>query len=172
LKTLRLILIGILFFGISSVKAQVSVNVNIGSPPQWGPMGYSDVRYYYLPDIETYYDIHTSMFIYFVSGGWIQRAYLPSRYRNYDLYSGYKVVMVDYRGNSPYTHFKEHKVKYKRGYRGPAQQNIGPNQGRGNVTSGQKAGKKIQQGNGNAPSNGKSKGSKGNPSGGGKGKKK
>jgi hypothetical protein len=33
--------------------------------------------------------------------------------------------MNDYRGNSPYSRFKEHKVKYGRGYRGEEQRNVG-----------------------------------------------
>ena len=33
-------------------------------------------------------------------------------YSNYDLYGGHKVVLADYRGNSPYVYFKKDKVKY------------------------------------------------------------
>ncbi len=105
--------------------AQVSVHVNIGAPPQWGPAGYSNVRYYYLPDVEAYYDVHTSMFIYYSGGVWLQRSYLPSHHKHYDLYRGYKVVMVDYRGETPYVTFKNYKVKYKKGYKGPSQKTIG-----------------------------------------------
>jgi len=118
-------MVGILFYIAVSAQAQVVVNVNLGSAPQWGPAGYTDVRYYYLPDIEVYYDIQTSMFIYFGNGVWIQRSYLPSRCRGYDLYGGYKVVMQNYHGNYPYTHFNEHKMKYAKGYRGNPQKNIG-----------------------------------------------
>jgi hypothetical protein len=35
--------------------AQVSLNVNIGSQPVWGPVGYDRVDYYYVPDIDAYY---------------------------------------------------------------------------------------------------------------------
>ena len=64
MKTLKYLIVGLLFISASLSHAQVSVNVNIGSPPAWGPAGYSDVRYYYLPDIDTYYDINTSQYIY------------------------------------------------------------------------------------------------------------
>ncbi len=40
-----------------ATEAQVSINVNIGSPPLWGPTGYTHVQYYYLPDVEAYYDV-------------------------------------------------------------------------------------------------------------------
>jgi hypothetical protein len=118
-----------------ALSAQVSVNVNIGSPPEWGPVGYTDVRYYYLPDVEAYYDIQSSMFIYYGDGIWVHQAYLPQRYSSYDLYYGYKVVMTDYRGDRPYANFNEYKVKYKKGYRGKEQKTIGHNPGKGNHAS-------------------------------------
>ena len=118
MKTIKLIFIGMVLFLSGAVRAQVAVNVNIGSPPQWGPAEYTEVRYYYLPDVEAYYDVHSSMFIYFGGGAWIHRAYLPTRYSGYDLYSGYKVVMVDYHGNAPCTNHNKYKIKYKKGYRG------------------------------------------------------
>lgn len=129
---IKLIAIGILFFISCAAKAQVSVNVNIGSPPQWGPIGYAEARYYYLPDVEAYYDVQTSMFIYYGGGTWIHRTYLPTIYANYDLYDGYKVVMNDYHGNEPYYNFKEYKVKYKKGYKGASQKTIGMKPGKGN----------------------------------------
>ncbi len=132
MKKLNLFFFGIGLFVAGALQAQVSVNINLGSPPQWGPAGYTDVRYYYLPDVESYYDVHSSMFIYLSGGRWIQRSYLPTRYRNYDLYQGYKVVMPDYRGNTPYTYYKEHKIKYAKGYHGGSQKTIGHGPERGN----------------------------------------
>lgn len=125
MKTLKLIMLGLLFFSVGQSQAQVAVNVNIGTPPAWGPVGYSNVDYYYLPDVEAYYDIRASQFIYFGNGKWIRNRYLPGPYRNYDLYSGYKVVLNDYHGKSPYTYFKNHKVKYYKGYKGKPQKTIG-----------------------------------------------
>lgn len=132
MKNLKLFVIGTLLLLSGVASAQVSVNVNIGSPPMWGPVGYTEVHYYYLPAVEAYYDINASMFIYYSGGVWVHRTYLPGRYRNYDLYNGYKVVMTDYRGNTPYTHFKSHKKKYYRGYRDGNQKTIGEKPGNGN----------------------------------------
>lgn len=132
MKTLKLLIIGIILFHLNNINAQVAVNVSIDSAPQWGPVGYTEVRYYYLPDVEAYYDIETSMFIYFGGGVWIHRSSLPYQFRNYDLYGGYKVVMTDYRGNAPYNNFKEYKRKYAKGYRGGSQKTIGEHPGKGN----------------------------------------
>ncbi len=192
MKALKLILLGTVLFLASNVQSQVSVNVNIGSPPPWGPVGYTEVRYYYLPDVEAYYDVQTSMFIYFGEGAWIHRAYLPARYRDYDLYGGYKVVIPNYHGNSPYTHFNEHKMKYAKGYRGPSQKTIGQRPGKGNYNSKENgknySNNKVSQGNNKGVSRGNNNISKANQSkgsgnnkgagnnnhdnGGGKGKKK
>jgi hypothetical protein len=132
MKTLKLLVIGILLFVAGSAKSQISVHLNLGSPPQWGPEGYSDVRYYYLPDVEAYYDVSSSMFIYKNGVTWVHRSSLPGRYRNYDLYKGYKVPMSDYRGRTPYSNFRQHKIQYARGYRGQEQHNIGQRPERGN----------------------------------------
>jgi hypothetical protein len=160
MKAVRLILFGIVLILASTVQAQVSVNVNIGSPPPWGPVGYTAVRYYYLPDVEAYYDVQSSMFIYISGGVWIHRAYLPARHKSYDLYRGYKVVMKDYHGNAPYTHFKDHKMKYAKGYHGGPQRTIGEKPGKGH--SGEK--------NSHEGNHGGKKG--GDDHGGGNGKKK
>ena len=126
MKNLKLTLLGVfLLVTTSSLQAQVSVNLNIGSPPAWGPAGYSAVDYYYLPDVQSYYDIRDSQFIYFGGGKWVRSRNLPSRYRNYDLYNGYKVVLNDYHGRTPYKHYKQHKIKYYKGYKGKPQKTIG-----------------------------------------------
>ncbi len=127
MKTLRLLGIAMALFLASNSSGQVSVNVNVGTPPLWAPVGYSDVRYYYLPDIETYYDIQSSMFIYYEGGLWVHRSYLPGRYRNYDLYNGYKVVVPQYRGAYPNYFFNYHRSKYGKGYRGGPQKTYGEN---------------------------------------------
>src|ERR1035437_6320911 len=102
MKALQLVVFAmvLLFAGVS--QAQVSVRLNLGLQPRWAPVGYDDTRYYYLPDVESYYDVQNSMFIYSSGNKWVHRRSLPSQYRNYDLYGGYKVPMKDYRGNTPY----------------------------------------------------------------------
>ncbi|MFV8326529.1 hypothetical protein [Flavobacterium sp. ZS1P14] len=173
MKTLKLIVVGIILFASGAIHAQVSVNVNIGTPPLWGPVGYSNVDYYYLPDVEAYYDIRASQFIYFGGGQWTRSRYLPGPYRNYDLYSGYKVVLNDYHGSRPYTYFKNHKVKYYKGYHGAPQRTIGSkgnnkaykNKGGDNGNHGYQGGGNGNQGGGNGgheKGNGKGNGGHGN----------
>lgn len=110
-KFFFLILFAVAGFMPAPSSAQISLNVNIGSQPLWGPVGYDHVDYYYLPDIESYYYVPRRQFIYLDNGAWVFNSNLPSRYRNYDLYNGYKVVINSPR---PYLHFKEQKIKYAR----------------------------------------------------------
>jgi len=125
MKAIKLLVLGMVLAFAGAAQGQISVNVHIGTPPAWGPYGYEGVRYYYLPDVEAYYDVQTSMFIYLSGQNWIHRSYLPSRYRNYDLYHGYKVVMKDYHGNTPYYNHNAYKSRYGKGYRGAQQRTIG-----------------------------------------------
>jgi len=76
-------------------EAQVSVNINIGSQPVWGPVGYDYVNYYYLPDLGVYYDVPRGLFVYFDYGRWNYGPALPASYGRYDLYHCYKVVIND-----------------------------------------------------------------------------
>jgi hypothetical protein len=139
MKNAKRMVVLVMLFVSTIMNAQVSVNVNIGTPPLWGPVGYTNVNYYYLPDVEAYYDIPSAMFIFYEGGAWVHRVSLPMMYSSYDLYGGYKVVMTDYRGNQPYIHFKEYRVKYKKGYRGGAQKTIGERPGKGNANNGNKS---------------------------------
>ncbi len=131
----------ILFFTLQST-AQVSVSLNIGSRPDWcsrydndddchhnDHCDHNDVSYFYLPEIEAYYDTHASVFIYLGPRGWIRSAYLPDYCSGYDLYRGHKVA-IDYRGRTPYYYHKNHKAKYfHSNYRNYRQEyyNPGPN---------------------------------------------
>lgn len=97
----------------ASVQAQVRVgiNINIGQQPPWRLSGYDYVEYYYLPEIECYYNVPQRQFIHLSNGRWVFSASLPARYRNYNLYTGYKVVV-----NRPraYRYFEQDRRMYGR----------------------------------------------------------
>lgn len=92
-----------------SVRAQVSVNINIGSQPLWGPTGYDNAQYYYMPDLDVYYNVPQQQWIYPQGGRWITTTTLPAQYRNYDLYSLHKVVINE---QQPYLRDQVYKTKY------------------------------------------------------------
>jgi hypothetical protein len=125
MKLLKLVFFAvIMLFAFNTTKAQVQVRFNIGEQPQWAPVEYQ-TDYYYLPDVEAYYDVQNSMFIYYERNSWIHRSYLPSRYKNYDLYSGYKVPIKDYHGLTPYYNHRVYKERYSSGKNRITQKSIG-----------------------------------------------
>ncbi len=111
MKTVKFILLGLLLNSFI-MQSQVSVNVNFGTPPVWAPADRVEVQYYYLPEVDVYYDVPAERFIYIRNGRWHRSAALPARYSGYNLRSANVVYITDYRGNAPYKFHKSHKVKY------------------------------------------------------------
>ena len=83
--------------------------------PEWAPAYYPGVRYYYLPDIETYYDMSRRNFIYLYNGIWLYSRELPSMYRNYDLYNSYGVALST-GVYEPWRYHQQYVTSYPRYY--------------------------------------------------------
>lgn len=79
------------FFFTNNAKAQVNVSISIGNQPAWAPQGYDDAQYYYIPDMDIYYDVPAHQFVYLNNHRWMRSATLPAAYRRYDLYKVHKV---------------------------------------------------------------------------------
>lgn len=107
-------------FQFASAQVGVRLNVNIGTQPVWGPVGYDHVEYYYMPDIDAFYYVPRHQYIYQQRGRWVFASSLPARYNNYDLYSGYKVVIND---PTPYRHADTYRSQYG-SYRGRHDQEV------------------------------------------------
>jgi hypothetical protein len=161
------ILVSGLAFNKAAV-AQVSLNVNIGSQPDWGPVGYDRADYYYMPDIDTYYDVPARQYVYLNDNRWVRANSLPSRYSNYNVYNGYKAVINErnpwennntyrtryakYKGNHDQVIIRNSKdVKYKKHFKSTTKTTVvhKSNNGRGNGKN---------NGHGNKGNNGHGKG--------------
>lgn len=107
----KLFVLIIVFFLASTLSAQVSfgISLNLNSQPAWGPTGYDYVENYYLPDIDVYYNVSTHRYYYNDRGRWRYSLYLPSRYRNFDLYNSYKVVVNE---QKPWRNHETYREKY------------------------------------------------------------
>jgi len=95
----------------AGAQVRVSINANIGNQPLWGPAGYDYVQFYYLPDLDMYYDVQARQFVYPDRGRWVYTTALPVNCRNYDLYGGYKVVINDQR---PFMRHDAYRNQYRR----------------------------------------------------------
>ncbi|MES2487968.1 MAG: hypothetical protein V4619_08395 [Bacteroidota bacterium] len=107
----KIILAAALLFGTAAYQqanAQISLNINIGSQPDWGPVGYDHVDYYYMPDVDAYYDVPNHQYIYLSNNTWTRRSYLPAAY-NFNPYTSYKVVVNEPR---PWTRATVYRTKY------------------------------------------------------------
>ncbi len=114
------ILIGCLSFKTADAQLRINLGFNVGSQPEWGPVGYTHAEYYYMPDIDAYYDVPNHQYVYNQNNAWVRSSALPPRYQNYDLYHGYKVVVNQ---PNPWQHNADIRAKYA-GYKGRHDQPI------------------------------------------------
>ena len=83
--------------------------------PSWAPSYVQGVRYYYLPDIETYYDLSTGEFVYLNNGQWSYSQSLPPVYADFDLDNCFTVA-IDYNTYQPWMHQQYYVSHYPRYY--------------------------------------------------------
>lgn len=114
------IILSCLSIKVADAQVSVSLGVNIGSQPDWGPVGYDHADYYYMPDINVYYEVPTHRYVYFENNVWVHRTYLPARYSYYDRYHGYKVVVNE---RNPWERNDIYRTRYAN-YRGRRDQVI------------------------------------------------
>lgn len=123
LKVLLSALVLSLAFGTQAqVETTKTTTTSTTTLPDWGVAENNNARYYYIPDIETYYDVKGQNFVYMKDGTWAKTNELPATYKDYDLYSGYKVVLEG--EAEPYGDYDKMKVKYKKGYKGDPQKTV------------------------------------------------
>src|ERR1700761_7748785 len=96
----------------TNASAQIGLSINIGTQPVWGPVGYDHVDYYYIPDIDAYYDVTRGVYVYQEGPRWVTTAVLPPRFHNFDIYHAHKVVINGAR--DPWMHAATYRTQYAR----------------------------------------------------------
>lgn len=96
--------------GYDAPVSPVHMAINIEKQPAWGPAGYDCAAFYYMPELNIYYDVNSSMFYYPSGQSWIAAQYLPYSYQSCNLYRTYKVVL-NY--SSPWLHNHQHLVQFR-----------------------------------------------------------
>lgn len=86
-------------------------------PPPWAPPyeNVQEVHYYYLPDVEMYYDVWSHEYIYLQNGNWVYTTAYPSYYSSYDINSAY-VIVLDAKVSEPWRHHDLYVSHYPRYY--------------------------------------------------------
>lgn len=121
-KSLRdALLLALLIFAFSGCvvpletsTSKVGVRVQYNNP-DWAPVYYSGVRYYYFPDIEVYYDLSNADYIYLYNGQWVFSRYLPPFYSNYNLRNSF-VISLNVNIYQPWRHHHYYISHYPRYY--------------------------------------------------------
>ncbi|OIR14350.1 hypothetical protein GALL_48230 [mine drainage metagenome] len=109
---------------INYSAAQVRFNVNVGfGLPGWIAAGNTVAEYYYIPEIDAYYDVPQREFIYLNNGAWVFSAGLPGMYAGFDLYNCRKFPVYESRpylnGNYYRDRYAGYRGNYNYGYRQP-----------------------------------------------------
>ena len=119
MRLVKFLLTAVAFIAFNQAQAQVNPTVGKMAPPDWGVAGKDNATYYYLPATESYYDVRKGEYVYKQNDKWIRTTTLPTAYKNYDLYNGYKVVLTD--ENEPFANYDNLRVKYAKDYKGEEQ---------------------------------------------------
>lgn len=80
------------------------------------PSNYTEVRYYYFPNLQAYFDTKVGLYIYQEDGAWVTSENIAPSYRGYSINNGAYVMLKGYTGDEPYLLLNEHKLKYPANY--------------------------------------------------------
>ncbi|HVW95003.1 MAG TPA: hypothetical protein VHA56_03460 [Mucilaginibacter sp.] len=117
------ILSALAFSGLMFSRADAQVSLNVGlrvgpvsiaytkAPVVAGPV-YNDAYdddYYYLPDVNAYYNIRAQRYFYFNGNAWVSALYLPGVYRDYDWRNARHYEIREHR---PYINNEVYRTRY------------------------------------------------------------
>lgn len=86
--------------------------------PDWAPAGTDrQIRYYYLPSVEAYYDTYVGQYVYYNGVTWVYGATLPRAYARIDFHVA-PVIFLSIGINQPWLHHSHYVVLYHK-YKGP-----------------------------------------------------
>ena len=103
-------------FTVNNVSAVTSQLPPDGyNNPVWAPPYFPGVRYYYLPDLETYYDIESQEFVYLNDGQWNFSPECPFINTGFDLNNCFAIAL-DVNVYQPWMHHHYYISHYPRYY--------------------------------------------------------
>jgi len=81
MKTITQLILGLLVFSFNVSHAQVeleTVNIQAKKIDNTQKSSFVEVRYYYYPNLQAYFDTKVAMYLYEENGEWIENEKLPS----------------------------------------------------------------------------------------------
>ncbi len=101
----------VLLFLVHSSIAQKS-KMQEDAPPLVDPITKCQLRYYYYPNIEAYFDAFKNIYYYKEDSEWVTGEEIPEGYRGYSLYNGIYVYITDYDDDLITQFINIHKKKF------------------------------------------------------------
>lgn len=101
-----------LLFGIFTANAQADRKKADKVPPLVDPVTQCNLRYYYYPNIEAYFDTKKSVYYYQENGEWQTADEIPSGYRGYSMNNKISVYITDYDDDLVTQFVKKHKKEF------------------------------------------------------------
>lgn len=77
-----------------------------------------ELRYYYFPNLQAYFDTKTSDYIFMQNGVWTKAKEIPSGYRGYSLHNKICVLITDYDDDDPTQFTAQYKQQYPANFTG------------------------------------------------------
>ena len=105
----KFLLGGLLAFGALTAAPAQAQTVVI-NPPSWGPAAPAGTRYYYLPEVDGYYDLRSQEYIVRRDGQWQCQGQLNGFDRN-----SWRPRVIDYLGDTPWSRHDEDRRRYPAG---------------------------------------------------------
>lgn len=109
MKSLKITFITIFLFALSISNAQTKPAVTSKLET---PTANCQVRYYYYPNLEAYFDIKKNIYYFTQNGKWVTAEEIPNGYRGYSLYNKCKIAITDYDDEDPTQFLKIHKKQF------------------------------------------------------------
>ncbi|PWA07448.1 hypothetical protein [Flavobacterium psychrotolerans] len=100
----------------SKGKNKVAISFSPNEIKKTDPSNYTEVRYYYFPNLQAYFDTKAGLYIYQEDGAWVTSESIAPNYRGYSINNGTYVMLKGYTGDEPYLLLNEHKLKYPANY--------------------------------------------------------
>ena len=111
MKTLHYLSIILLITSSNLLTAQECRNDY--EQPQWAYQTLQG-RYFFIPEINTYYDTQTAMYIFTDNNRWVHHYRLPRHLRNFHINRNNVVIIENYYGPNPYAYCPPPPVCHQR----------------------------------------------------------
>lgn len=121
MKTITYLLLAFAFLTSQHTQAQYQTHAETAEEVEalMAAEGLLDVRYFYYPNLEAYFDRQTSTYLYSKNGkDWYEGSKLPSGLRGYSLSNGKRVPITDYAGEEPFSQLEAHRKQFPANYSG------------------------------------------------------